>query len=127
MATALQKPQKAMAFLGQRILPYQAWARTYSARGDNEAIKSQLERVIGEIGEITVKLATRYASKGEPNVERIGENARKPASDVLDAAGHFEREATEAAQAQMMLGYLGDPEKAQVLLGYLDASNAVKP
>lgn len=126
MATALHQPQKAMAFLGKRILPYQAWARIYSARGDNEKIKSQLVQVIKEIGEITVKLATRYASGGETKPERIGESAREPASHVLDAAAHFEREATEAAQAQMMLGYLSNPEKAQMLLGYLDASKAVQ-
>lgn len=117
MAVALRQPQKAMAFLGQRILPYQAWARTYSTRGEREEIKTQLRKIMNEIGEITIKLAARY---GESNADR--ESAR-----VLDAAQHFPKEANERAQAQMMLGYLSDPEKAQMLLGYLDASEATNP
>ena len=126
MATALLRPQKAMAFLGQRILPYQAWARTYSARGGDAPIKSELAKLMNEIGEITVKLATTYRSASDSKVARFGESAYRPASHVLDAAEHFPKEATERAQAQMMLGYLSDPERAQMLLGYLDASEAVK-
>ncbi len=77
MATALEMPTKALAMLSQRILPYQAWARTLQG-GDEVRLAKYL---LGELGRVSGELM----------------DAELPAT-------------------------CGDPEKAEMLLGYLARS-----
>lgn len=53
MNTALQQPTKALAMLGQRILPYQAWARTVQS-GENVG---RAEHFLKEAGEVSQTLS----------------------------------------------------------------------
>lgn len=48
MATALETPERALSLLSQRILPYQAWARTL-AGGDEVKLTKWFIRTIGEV------------------------------------------------------------------------------
>ena len=77
MPTALETPTKAVAMLSQRILPYQAWARTIQG-GDEVRLTKYL---LGELGRVSGELK------------------------------EIELPAT-----------CGDPEKAEMLLGYLARS-----
>jgi hypothetical protein len=52
MATALESPTKAVATLAQRILPYQAWARTVQG-GDEVRLAKYL---LGELGRVSAEL-----------------------------------------------------------------------
>ena len=52
MATALEQPTKAVAMLSQRILPYQAWARTVQG-GDEVRLAKYF---LGELGRISAEL-----------------------------------------------------------------------
>lgn len=52
MATALEHPTKAVAMLSQRILPYQAWARTVQG-GDEVRLAKYF---LGELGRVSVEL-----------------------------------------------------------------------
>ena len=49
MATALETPTKAVAMLAQRVLPYQAWARTVQG-GDEVRLAKYL---LGELGRMS--------------------------------------------------------------------------
>ena len=52
MATALEQPTKAVAMLSQRILPYQAWARTVQG-GDEVRLTKYF---LGELGRVSTDL-----------------------------------------------------------------------
>ena len=52
MATALEQPTKAVAMLSQRILPYQAWARTVQG-GDEVRLAKYF---LGELGRVSAEL-----------------------------------------------------------------------
>jgi len=52
MATSLEQPTKALAMLSQRILPYQAWARTVQG-GDEVRLTKYF---LGEIGRVSAEL-----------------------------------------------------------------------
>lgn len=52
MATALEQPTKAVAMLSQRILPYQAWARTVHG-GDEVRLAKYF---LGELGRVSANL-----------------------------------------------------------------------
>jgi hypothetical protein len=52
MATAIEQPPKALALLCQRILPYQAWARTLQG-GDEVKLTKYL---LGELGRVSSEL-----------------------------------------------------------------------
>jgi hypothetical protein len=52
MATALEQPTKAIAILSQRILPYQAWAKTVQG-GDEVRLAKFL---LGELGRVSAQL-----------------------------------------------------------------------
>ncbi len=53
MPTALETPEKALSMLSQRILPYQAWAKTL--HGDEQDV-GLVKSFLGKIGDITNKL-----------------------------------------------------------------------
>lgn len=79
MATALESPQSALALYAQRILPYQAWARTCKASGQGpEALSKYFLALLGE-------------ACSEIRLLDIPERA------------------TDADKAQMILGYLAKP------------------
>lgn len=48
MATALEEPEKALALYAQRILPYQAWARTFKG---NEEDQKRVRGTLKQLGE----------------------------------------------------------------------------
>lgn len=50
MATALETPEKALSMLSQRVLPYQAWARTVK-EGDRVGLVKTFLKQLGEISE----------------------------------------------------------------------------
>ena len=52
MATALETPEKALSMLSQRVLPYQAWARSLTGADDVRLAKFFLKH----IGEVTAQL-----------------------------------------------------------------------
>jgi hypothetical protein len=52
MTTALEQPTKAVAMLSQRILPYQAWARTVQG-GDEVRLAKYF---LGELGRVSAEL-----------------------------------------------------------------------
>ncbi|MBL0038334.1 MAG: hypothetical protein IPP36_06685 [Nitrosomonadales bacterium] len=49
MATALEEPEKALALYAQRILPYQAWAKTTGGEGAGRQILSRAYKVCSEV------------------------------------------------------------------------------
>ena len=53
MPTALETPEKALSMLSQRILPYQAWAKTLS---DSEQDVGLVKYFLKQIGEVSNKL-----------------------------------------------------------------------
>lgn len=52
MATALETPEKALSMLSQRVLPYQAWARTLTGGDEVKLVKFFLKH----LGEVTDQL-----------------------------------------------------------------------
>jgi hypothetical protein len=86
MAPALEEPVKALGLYCNRILPYQAWARTVSGNSAGLAryFSSELGKVSAELGDV----GSDGISKGIP--ERC----------------------TDADKAQMLIGYLARPEKS---------------
>ena len=53
MPTALETPEKALSMLSQRILPYQAWAKTLS--GDEKDV-GLVKSFLGKIGAVSTQL-----------------------------------------------------------------------
>jgi hypothetical protein len=87
MATALETPTKAVAMLSQRILPYQAWARTAQTKeSDSEDVKKNVRFAkffLGELGRV---------------------------SDELKGA-ELPKTCVDSEKAEMLLGYLARSEK----------------
>ena len=68
MATALEQPTKAIALLSQRILPYQAWARTLQGGDEVRLTKyflGELGRVSAELKDLEMPLTCGDAEKAE--------------------------------------------------------------
>jgi hypothetical protein len=115
MSIALEQPRRAFELLGQRILPYQAWAYSFSRGKHADDQKGKDARVVSgilwELGQISVELAER--SIPEENVallpSREGHESRPPAKHLLDAKDYAWMEVSAAAKAQMLLGYLARP------------------
>lgn len=86
MPTALEEPSKALSLFSNRILPYQAWAKTVS--GDPAGLAryflSELGKVSSDLGDVC----------SESSLSIIPERC------------------TDADKAQMMIGYLARPEKS---------------
>ncbi|OGV85171.1 MAG: hypothetical protein A2340_05285 [Lentisphaerae bacterium RIFOXYB12_FULL_60_10] len=106
MSVAMERPQDAFVLLGQRILPYQAWAYSYS-RGKAEDAET-VGKILGAMSKVASKLAEMQVPEeiGQSCATREGSEGRKPAKDVLDASPHVPQMTTQAAKAQMLLGYL---------------------
>jgi len=56
MPTALETPEKALSMLSQRILPYQAWAKTLSGDEKNVGL---VKSFLGKIGAVTSQINER--------------------------------------------------------------------
>ena len=117
MAVALEQPRRALELLGQRILPYQAWAYSFSRGKYKDEQKNKDAKIVSEIlwelGKISAELAKRTVP--EENVaslpNREGHESRPPAKNLLDAKDYAWMEVSAAAKAQMLLGYLARPSK----------------
>lgn len=76
MATALEEPEKALALYAQRILPYQAWART--ARGDEGKLAgwllSELGKVCSDVALATVPSRCADADKAQMMLGYLAKN-----------------------------------------------------
>lgn len=85
MATALETPEAALALYGQRILPYQAWARTYQISG-------------GASPESQAKAKTIFKAR----------NLLKQLSETCSEVSQLDlpKRTTDADKAQLILGYL---------------------
>jgi len=86
MSTALEEPVKALALYCNRILPYQAWAKTVSgdAAGLARYFLSELGKVSSELGDVC---------------------SNTPLKIIPERC-------TDSDKAQMLLGYLTRPEKS---------------
>ena len=82
MSTALETPQAALALYAQRILPYQAWARTCKA--SEKGPETLAKYFLAQLGEICSEVS------------------------LLD----IPERASDADRAQMILGYLAKPTSA---------------
>jgi hypothetical protein len=139
MPVALERPCEAFELLGQRILPYQAWAMSFSRGRYADKQKQEDANAVGsivwELGQIASELAQRIIP--EENIAtlpvREGHESRPPAKQLLDAKDYAWMSVGSAAKAQMLLGYLarppkktpdGKPDIAGVLPGF-DADTAL--
>lgn len=106
MSVAMERPQDAFVMLGQRILPYQAWAYSYS-RGKGEDAET-VGKILGAMSKMALQLVEMQVPEeiGQSCAPREGSEGKKPAKDILDASPHVPQMATQAAKAQMLLGYL---------------------
>lgn len=86
MATALEEPVKALALYCNRILPYQAWAKTVSgdAAGLARYFLSELGKVSSELGDVC---------------------SEEPSKSIPERC-------TDGDKAQMLIGYLARQEKS---------------
>jgi hypothetical protein len=117
MPVALEQPRQAFELLGQRILPYQAWAMSFSRGKYADQQKQKDANAVGgilwELGQIAGELALRTVP--EENVAalpvREGHESRPPAKSLLDAKDYAWMSVGSAAKAQMLLGYLSRPPK----------------
>ncbi len=87
MPTALEEPVKALALYCNRVLPYQAWAKTTS---DEKAV-GLARYFLAELGKVCSEL---------------GEVCSDPPSTTLP------ERCTDLDKAQMLIGYLARPEKS---------------
>ncbi len=120
MAVALEQPQRAFELLGQRILPYQAWAYSFQ-RGkdtfpepDKRADAEAVGKILGALGKIAAELAEQtIPAENLANLPvRDGHEKHPPAKHLLDAAPHaWEGVRSSAAKSQMLLGYLARSPK----------------
>lgn len=79
MQTALETPQMALALYAQRILPYQAWAKTCTVPKENLSPEKLAKSLLGQLANTCEEAAL---------------------SEIPERAN-------DAAKAQMILGYLG--------------------
>lgn len=85
MATALEEPEKALALYAQRILPYQAWAKTVSGEGAGLAkyFLSELGRVCTDVALADVPRRCADADKAQM---LLGYLAKTEKSDSTNTA-----------------------------------------
>jgi hypothetical protein len=88
MATALETPQAALALYAQRILPYQAWARTYKAPAADSPETSAKTKAISKARHLRGLLAETCSEVS-----------------LLD----IPERASDSDKAQLILGYLAEP------------------
>ena len=81
MATALETPEAALALYAQRILPYQAWARTRQPQGNGpEALAKHFLSLLGDIcSEISLTDIPKRASDADKAQLILGYLAKSPA------------------------------------------------
>lgn len=76
MATALEEPEKALALYAQRILPYQAWAKT--AKGEDEKLArwllGQLAEVSSEVSKVEIPRRCADADKAQMILGYLAKN-----------------------------------------------------
>lgn len=76
MATALEEPEKALALYAQRILPYQAWART--AKGDEGKLAgwflSELGKACSEVALVNIPDRCANADKAQMMLGYLAKN-----------------------------------------------------
>ena len=80
MATALETPEAALALYGQRILPYQAWARTCkaTAKGPETLAKYLLGQLAETCSEVSLLDLPKRASDTDKAQLILGYLARTP-------------------------------------------------
>ncbi|MDO8753348.1 MAG: hypothetical protein Q7J80_05590, partial [Anaerolineales bacterium] len=85
MATALEEPEKALALYAQRILPYQAWAKTTSGEGAGLAkyFLSELGKACSDVA--LVDLPRRCADADKAQM-LLGYLAKTEKSDSTNTA-----------------------------------------
>lgn len=92
MSVALEQPVQALALLCQRILPYQAWAQTWNAEGEDAGLPRYFLKELGVISYSLVsakpETPARFAAVGEA----LPANLPSSSSD--------------SQKAELLLGYL---------------------
>lgn len=85
MTTALEEPEKALALYAQRILPYQAWAKTTGGEGAGLAkyFLSELGKVCSEVALVDVPSRCDDMDKAQM---LLGYLAKTEKSDSTDTA-----------------------------------------
>lgn len=86
MATALETPQVALALYAQRILPYQAWARTRKA--NEKGPEALAKYFLGQLGEVCAEInppdVPVRASEAEKTELILGYLAKAPGKTDTD-------------------------------------------
>lgn len=95
-ATALEQPVFALARLAERIMPYQAWARTF--HNTDPAVKSGWEKV----------LLRQFEEHANAFLERLADGSISIRADELPAR------MTDLEKAKLLLGYLADPSRETI-------------
>jgi len=95
-ATALEQPVFALARLAERIVPYQAWARTF--RSTNPTIKSGEEKV----------LLRQFEEHANAFLEKHEDGSTSIRADEMPAR------MTDLDKAKLLLGYLADPSRENI-------------
>jgi len=147
MSTALESPLRAFELAGQRMLPYQAWGHSFAqGRKSKDALgttsneakstnseKWEVHRVLEDLG----RIAEELSDCGIPEANRVGlqtrvgHEAKLPTKPVLDLADTLKANdcawmhSDSAAKAQMLLGYLARPTRAEA--GVTKAKAEVTP
>jgi hypothetical protein len=133
MATALESPLRAFELAGQRMLPYQAWGRSFAhGRKSKDALgaasddakfansdKWEVHHVLEELGQIAEALSDLVIPETNRAVlpAREGHESKEPAKQWLDLTDTLKAKdrawvhADSAAKAQMLLGYLARPDR----------------
>ena len=95
-ATALEQPVFALARLSERIMPYQAWARTF--HNTDPAVKSGWEKV----------LLRQFEEHANAFLERLADRS------ILIRADELPARMTDLDKAKLLLGYLADPSRETI-------------
>ena len=86
MVTALEEPEKALALYAQRILPYQAWARTRKA--NEKGPEALAKYFLGQLGEVCAEInppdVPVRASEAEKTELILGYLAKAPGKTDTD-------------------------------------------
>lgn len=85
MATALEEPEKALALYAQRILPYQAWAKTTSGEGAGLA-KYFLSELGKACSDVTLVEVPRRCADADKAQMLLGYLAKTEKSDSTNSA-----------------------------------------
>lgn len=90
-STALEQPVFALARLAERIVPYQAWARTF--HNTNPAVKSGWEKI----------LLRQFGEHANAFIEK------RPDGSIFIRTNELPSRMTDLDKAKLLLGYLADP------------------